>query len=283
MWRRLIAQPNSFCQNRLRCEQLESLLQKISELARPKLGLKPIMNRLCPINFGRIVLSILSALAFAGALIQPSLAVEPTAAAEESNAVKNFARMNYGAKADCITPDGRLVAVPSAGEKNSSAALIMDDDTLSCPLQEGETTFIISFPKTSPLDRFTFVNENAEVKGEMKIAVSNDRLPADSPKWIEVSGKTAFTHKRLFNLSMVGVEARYVKLSFHVEKEGRVASLGKSGLVPPEKVANRQDNVVPVVSLATHRFEDMLNFNFATLQAKCIVLGNSGAPVAARV
>jgi len=28
----------------------------------------------------------------------------------------------------------------------------MDDDTLSCPLQEGETTFIISFPKTSLLD-----------------------------------------------------------------------------------------------------------------------------------
>lgn len=223
------------------------------------------MNQFCPINFGRIVLSILSALAFAGALIQPSLAVEPTAAAEESNAAKNPARMNCGAKVDYITPDGRLVAVPSAGEKNSSAALIMDDDTLSCPLQEGETTFIISFPKTSPLDRFTFVNENAEVKGEMKIAVSNYRLPADSPKWTEVSGKTAFMHKRLFNLSMVGVEARYVKLSFHVEKGGRIASLGLFGSVSLEKVANRQDDIVPVVNHATHRFEDTLNFNFANL------------------
>jgi hypothetical protein len=224
-----------------------------------------MMDRFCPINCGRIVLSILSALAFAGALIQPSLAVEPTAAAEESNAAKNLARMNCGAKVDCITPDGRLVAVPSAGEKNSSAALIMDDDTLSCPLQEGETTFIISFPKTSPLDRFTFVNENAEVKGEMKIAVSKYRLPADSPKWTEVSGKTAFMHKRLFNLSMVGVEARYVKLSFHVEKGGRIASLGLFGSVLLEKVANRQDDIVPVVNRATHRFEDTLNVNFANL------------------
>jgi hypothetical protein len=242
-------------------------LQKILKLARSKLGLKTIMNRLRPINFGRIVLSILSALAFAGAPIQPSLAAEPAATAEESNAAKNLGRMNCGAKVDCITPDGRLVAVPSASEKNSSAAaLIMDDDTLSCPLQEGETTFIISFPKTSPLDRFTFVNENAEVKGEMKIAVSNYRLPASSPKWIEVSGKTAFTHKRLFNLSMVGVEARYVKLSFHVEKGGRIASLGLLGGVLLGKVANRQNSIVPVVKTpATHRFEDTLKFNFVNL------------------
>lgn len=53
----------------------------------------------------------------------------------------------------------------------------MDDDTLSCPLQEGETTFIISFPKTALLDRFTFINENAGVKGEMKIAVSTTGFP----------------------------------------------------------------------------------------------------------
>ena len=189
-----------------------------------------MMPRFRPIHFGRIVLSIFGALVFSAAVIQPSPAAEPAGAGEESGVTKYLPRMNCSAKIDCLMPDGRLVAVPSAGEKNSSAvALMMDDDTLSCPLQEGETTFIISFPKTSPLERFTFVNENAEVKGEMKIAISNFQLPADSPKWIEVSGKTAFVHKRRFNLSMVGVEARYVKLSFHVERGGRVASLGAFG------------------------------------------------------
>ena len=186
------------------------------------------------IHFGRIVLSILSAFAFSGAPIQPSFASGAATTAEESSAAKDLARMNRGARIDCITPDGRRVAVPGAGEKNSSAsALMMDDDTLSCPLQEGETTFIISFPKTSLLDRFTFVNENAGVQGEMRIAVSNYRLPADSPKWTEVSGKTEFTSKRLFNLSMVGVEARYVKLSFHVEKGSHIASLGRFGGIVP--------------------------------------------------
>ena len=242
------------------------------------------MSPFRPFIFSRIVLSVFSALAFSGSLIQPGFAGEPAAALEEGNAAKNLARMNCGAKIDCITPDGRLVAVPSASEKNSSAvALIMDDDTLSCPLQEGETTFIISFPKTSLLDRFTFVNENAAVEGEMRIAVSNYRLPADSPKWTEVSGKTEFTSKRLFNLSMVGVEARYVKLSFRVAKGGRIASLGLFGGVSLEKYANQQDGIVREANtLATHRIEDMLNFNFANLYAKGrIVFVSSGASAAA--
>ena len=259
--------------------------QKILKLARSKLGLGTSVSRFRPINFGRFVLSILGALALSGALVQMSLAAEPATAAAESNAAKNLARMNCGAKIDCITPDGRLVAVPNAGEKNSSAAaLIMDDDTLSCPLQEGETIFIISFPKTSLLDRFTFINENAEVQGEMKIAVSNYRLPAHSPKWTDVSGKTSFTSKRLFNLSTVGVEARYVKLSFHVEKGGRIAALGLFGGVSLEKFASRQNGVIRLTNtLATHRLEDALNFNFANLYAKArVVFVSSGVPVAAR-
>jgi hypothetical protein len=235
-------------------------------------------------NFGRFALNICSALVFFVALIQPGFAGE-SAPADEGNAAKNIARMNCGAKIDCITPDGRLAAVPSASENNSSAtALIMDDDTLSCPLQEGETTFIISFPRTSLLDRFTFVNENAAAQGEMRIAVSNFRLPADSPKWTEVSGKTEFTSKRLFNLSMVGVEARYVKLSFRVAKGGRIASLGLFGGVSLEKYADRQHGMARVTNrITTHRIEDTLNFNFANLYAKGrIAFVSSGAPEAAQ-
>jgi hypothetical protein len=224
------------------------------------------MARSRPIDFGCIVLSIFGALALSSALVQPTLRAEPAGAGEENRA-KYLPRMNCGAKIDCLTPDGRFVVVPSVGENKSGAvALIMDDDTLSCPLQEGETTFIISFPKTSPLERFTFVNENAKVKGEMKIAISNSQLSADSPKWIEVSGKTAFIHKRRFNLSMVGVEARYVKLSFHVEKGAPIASLGAFGEVLLETGANRPDRIVPAVEmLATYRFEDKFKFNCANL------------------
>ncbi len=125
------------------------------------------------------------------------------------------------------TPDGRVGEVPTAGAANSSApALLVGEDMLTCPLQEGETTFVIKLSHAAFLDQFTFVNENATAAGRLKISVSNDRLPVTSPKWVDVEGNIAFSQKRLFNVSTVGVEARYVKLSFRVDKTERVASLG---------------------------------------------------------
>ncbi len=119
-------------------------------------------------------------------------------------------------------------AIGTAGHAASDRAisLILDDGTVSCPLPEGETTFVIKIPTPVVHDRFTFLNENAEAAGILKIAVANDRLPVASPKWVEVDGAVDFTRKRIFHLSMVGVDARYVKLSFQVAKAGRLAARG---------------------------------------------------------
>lgn len=155
----------------------------------------------------------------------PTVTGTPAKTEEVSDSAKNPARMNCGAKIECITPDGREGAVATTTDQNrSAAALIMDDDTLSCPLREGQTTFIITLPTDSLVDQFTFLNENAAARGELKIAVSNDQLPASSNEWVEVDGRIPFTNKRLFNVSMVGVAARYLKVSFHVEKGEQIAS-----------------------------------------------------------
>jgi hypothetical protein len=200
---------------------------------------------------------------------------------EKPNAAKNIARMNCGAQIESITPAGRIAPAGSG-----ASALITDDSTLSCPLEEGETTFIISFPKTSLLDRFTFVNENAAAQGELRIAVSNYQLPAISSRWTPVSGSVAFTRKRLFNLSLVGVEARYVKLSFHVEKGGRIASLGLYGTESLQRFANRRSDATRVSNMvAAKRLEDVVNFNFANIYASArVVFVSSGAsPTAHRM
>jgi hypothetical protein len=241
------------------------------------------MNWFRPSESRPAVLGGLAALLFSAALASSSLA-QDSVALHESNPAKNLARMNCGAKIDCITPDGRLAAVPNASDTNSSAAaLLMDDDTLSCPLQEGETTFIITFPKTSALDRFTFLNENAAAEGEMKIAVSNYRLAAESPKWTEVNGSVAFSRKRLFNLSMVGVEARYVKLSFRVQKSGRIAALGLYGIESLKDYSSRKHLIRVSNTTAVTRLEDALNFNFANLYAKAnVVFVSSGVAPSAR-
>jgi hypothetical protein len=199
-----------------------------------------------------------------------------TNADDRSNPAKNLARMNCGATIDLVGPDGRLV--PVTDENSSARALLLDDDTLNYPLAEGDITFVVSFPRTSALDRFTFVNENAAAAGQMKVAVSNYRLPAHSPKWNEVTGSTSFTGKRLFDLSLLGTEARFVRLSFHVTKGGSIAGLGLYGGQSLQKFAARQKGAVRVTNTAaTRRLEDMLNFNFANLYARArVVFVSSG-------
>jgi hypothetical protein len=237
---------------------------------------------------GRALLCAFGALALSAAIHTSFAIANDDRAADDSitNVAKNLARMNYGTQIEWTTPDGRTAAVATASETNqSAAALIMDDETLSCPLQEGETTFVIKLPTTAQLDRFTFVNENAAAAGSLRIAVSNYKLPAASPKWTEVDGSISFTRKRLFNLSMLGVEARYVKLSFHVEKAGRIASLGLYGGETLERFALRQERNHQQITWLSHSaaarargVEDQLNFNFANLYAKAqVVHVSSGA------
>src|SRR6516225_4621903 len=125
-----------------------------------------------------------------------------------------------GPQIEYITPDGKFSSL-SASNPNvqQSTAAFVDQNTISCALKEGETTSIIELPNNAPRDRFTFLNENAAACGELRIAVSNSRLPADSPKWTQVDGIVPFAHKRLFNLSMLGVEKKFVRLSFRVDGE----------------------------------------------------------------
>ena len=126
------------------------------------------------------------------------------------------------AEIEYITPDGQFSPVSAARlAPHAPAAAFVDNDTVSCVLREGETTFIIQLPKNSPRDRFTFLNENAAACGELRIAVSDSSLPADSPKWTEVEGIVPFAHKRLFKLSMLGVDTKFVRLSFKVERKRR--------------------------------------------------------------
>ncbi|MFL6596306.1 MAG: hypothetical protein ACJ8HQ_12755 [Chthoniobacterales bacterium] len=247
--------------------------------------------------------SLLSAALFRKALTAAALVASTSFAAdlpeEAGNDAKNLARMNCGAQIECTTPDGRVAEVTTANDQNKgAAALIMDDDTVSCPLQEGRTTFVIKLPATSLLDRFTFVNENAAAAGELKIAVSNYQLPAASGKWVPVDGGVAISHKRLFNLSMVGVEARYVRLEFNVEKAGRIAALGLYGGQSLDSFSRRnlhvihdgiggrtkRDGMMFVSNKATHAaIEDSLNFDFANAYAKArVVYVSSGAAPTAR-
>src|SRR3954471_19772465 len=215
---------------------------------------------------------IFAATSFAGEFTSSVTSLE-----DAGNRAKNLARMNCGATIDLVGSDGHLVTVTN--KEADPGALLLDDDTLNYPLPEGDTTFLLSFPRISTLDRFTFVNENGAAAGEMRIAVSNYRLPANSKKWIDVNGGTSFAGKRLFDLALAGTEARYVRVIFHVTKAGNIAGLGLYGAQSLKKFAARQHGVIRVTNTAaTRRLEDMLNFNFANLYARARVVYISSGP-----
>jgi len=205
---------------------------------------------------------------------------ENSSSTHSNDQTKSPARMNCGAQIECVTPDGRPGQVSRLPAPDPGAtALIMDDDTVTCLLQEGETNFVIELPQTTLLDRFTFLNENAAARGELRIAVSNHRLPTNSPEWTEVEGIVPFVHKRLFGVSLLGIEAKFVRLSFHVEKEGRIAALATYGEKPRNASADRDIEAVQ----AWKRFqvsglEDALNSRFATLHARGSILLTANSP-----
>src|ERR1700730_2979438 len=138
----------------------------------------------------------------------------PNNSSYAGSSTKDAAQIEY------IAPDGQFSSLTSAHPApHTPTAAFVDNDTISCALKEGETTFIIELPNNAPRDRFTFLNENAAACGELRIAVSDSPLPADSPKWTQVDGIVPFAHKRLFKLSILGVETKFVRLSFRVDNQ----------------------------------------------------------------
>jgi len=228
-----------------------------------------------------VLLAAVAAIPFSKAGELPNSQID-----DASNPAKNLARMNCGATIDVVGADGRIVSSTTNNKTASASNLLLDDDTLSFPLPEGETAFVISFPRISSLDRLTFVNENATATGEFNVAVSNYRLPSRSAKWNEVNSGTAFTGKRLVDLSLLGIEARYVKISFRVAKGGQIAALGLYGAQSLQKFSARQRGATRITNTAaTRRLEDMLNFNFANLyaRARVVFVSSGGADLAKRM
>lgn len=114
----------------------------------------------------------------------------------------------------------------AAGQaSNSNGGMAAKEARLSCALRRGASSFVIQLKKLKSARCFTFVNENPRAEGRMSIAVSDRALAPDSPAWKAVAGSIPFRHKRRFALSLVGVQANYVRLTFEVERAPKVAGL----------------------------------------------------------
>ena len=71
------------------------------------------------------------------------------------------------------------------------------------------------------MDHISFINTSA--KGEVTVATSSAKLPADSPQW-HTALKQPLSNTILANVGPS--EAKYVRLTFNVSEPGRIASFG---------------------------------------------------------
>lgn len=151
----------------------------------------------------------------------PALTVEQAPAYPE-----NLARYHFGAQVEAApesNPISTLQLSSKSEDRNTAeAALLCDDPTVGYALSNGKKSLLISLSKIENIESISFLNHG--VKGDVTIATSNAKLPADSPQWHVVSRQelTAGTAKAKVGPS----EAKYVKLIFNVTEPGRIAALG---------------------------------------------------------
>lgn len=116
-------------------------------------------------------------------------------------------------------------------------ALVVDGTEASYSLSRGATSFVIGLKDGPEARKFVFVNENAAAEGELSIAVAQESLAADSPRWSVVEGRIRFRKKRVFTVSLVGVEAKYVRLTFEVRAEGPTGGKSAANRARPYRLA----------------------------------------------
>ena len=170
---------------------------------------------------------------FTAASPSPSVAAElvlekvPPLTVEQAPAYpENLARYESGAQVEAA-PQSNPISTLRLSSKSedlntAEAALLCGDPTIGYPLENGTTTLLVSLAKVENIDSISFINRGA--KGEVTIATSNAKLPADSPEWKEVA------HQEL-SLEAVKAaigpsEAKYVRLTFNTTEPGRIADLG---------------------------------------------------------
>ena len=111
------------------------------------------------------------------------------------------------------------LAVPAGVRTQGTKVFFKDGNKVSCSLPAGESTVIVALPQPVRSDRVILVNENWAARGHFQIAIAKEKLAATSTSWTIVKGAVAFDHKRLISVSVLGTEARYLRLQFQIERE----------------------------------------------------------------
>jgi hypothetical protein len=139
---------------------------------------------------------------------------------------QNLARYYLGAKVEAM-PESIPIQDLQLSSKwedtnKSEVALLCNDPTVGYALSTGSTTLLVSFAKIETIDSISFLNRGA--KGNVRIAISSAKLPADSPQWHDIVQQDLSTDA--VRAKMGPSEAKYVRFTFDVTEPGQIAGFG---------------------------------------------------------
>ncbi len=143
---------------------------------------------------------------------------------------KNLARWHMDVTATYIDENGQQEEIAiNNSEQTGIGALLSDDETLSHNFKKGTHSLILNFPSDLPLNRLFLRSYSA--KGSVDIAVSDipNLLPLDSRRWINAGDNIPLTPRENMNFTFPVIQALFIKLTFNIEEEGEIASLGLFG------------------------------------------------------
>jgi hypothetical protein len=172
--------------------------------------MKTLASRSClACAVGSLVIGAAPA-AFAGDVVLhkvPALTVEQTPAYPE-----NLARHHLGATIQALGSE-------SVGPE---AKLLSGDPVAAYQLPLGTTTLLVSLPKIANIEAISLASAGA--KGNVSVATSNAKLPADSPQWHNVAERDLTSEP--LDAKIGPAEAKYVRLTFNVTEPGSITGLG---------------------------------------------------------
>jgi len=152
--------------------------------------------------------------------------VPPLTLAQVPAYPQNLARYHFGARVEAAPRSNAIVSLQlssNSEDRNvAEAALLCDDPTVGYPLSNGSTSLLISLSKIENIDKISFRNSGA--KGEVTVATSSAKLPADSAQWHQVIRRELTSN--VVTASVGPSDAKYVKLTFTITEPGRIAGLG---------------------------------------------------------
>lgn len=186
---------------------------------------------------------------------------------------KNLARLNCGAAIEISSHTG-----PQSGLDTNLRTLLLDDQTLDYGLPRGVTSVLITLPKIALVDRFTFINEQADARGTVQVAVSDSRLSLADDRWQSAGPDVRISGERFVTVPLTGAEAKYVRVTFQLATQGKIAAIGIYGRKTLQSFSQHRGHItdaaatVAYITTPTDKFYDGLNYNFANLYARARVI-----------